>query len=58
MPCSQGRCLFQGWADLFSESGPMHPLAKPIKNKATIMVQKNLIGLLSDIQKSVAFRVD
>jgi hypothetical protein len=36
----------------------MHPLAKPIKNKATIMVQKNLIGLLSDIQKSVAFRVD
>ena len=47
MPCSQGRCLFQGWADLFSESGPMHPLAKPIKNKTTIIVQKNLIGLFN-----------
>jgi|GEM_PF-6865960 len=48
MPCSQGRGVFHGRADLFSGSGPMHPEVIPNARLAKIIAKKERMALANE----------
>lgn len=48
MPCSQGRGVFQGRADLFSGSGPMHPEVRPNARLAKRIAKKERMALANE----------